>query len=139
MMYNYTTTALALDARMKILSYDAGEYLSNEMQSKIHTTSFKQAYIMIDDLFNELEAKEKSTLVEPWLAHIRTLEKKVEALEAKLEESTNHVTGLESKLNEKLKAPAVTNIEVPSSSKKPIAKPIAKQPLQVNPKSHTVS
>lgn len=84
MMYNYTNTAIALLVRMRLLSEDMGRHLSGELQSRIHTARYDDAFQMIDDLFTEIEKKGKKSLTEPWLKTINDLEKRITSLEKKI-------------------------------------------------------
>ena len=79
-MYNYTTTALVLLVRMKLLTPAAGKYLSDNLQSKIHTSRYNDSFAMVDEMLRELEAKDEDVLMQPWMAHIKQLEKRVDDL-----------------------------------------------------------
>jgi hypothetical protein len=83
-LFNYTTTAIVLLVRMKLLTEDAGKYLAENLQSKIHTSRYNDAFQMVDELLSELEAKEKYVLTEPWLPYTRRLERQIADLESRL-------------------------------------------------------
>lgn len=110
-MYNYSATLIALLVKMKLLTVEAGEYMNSELQSKIHTARFTEAQQIVQDLMDELDEKGEKFLSEPWMAHIRSLEKRVEGLEKHLLTRAEHaevynilanrVEGLEKQLSPK--------------------------------------
>jgi len=69
---------------MQLLTEEAGEHLNKELQSKIHTARFTEAQQIVQDLMDEVDEKGQKFLGEPWMAHIRSLERRVEALEKQL-------------------------------------------------------
>jgi hypothetical protein len=87
-MYNYTSTAISLLVRMKLLSPDAGRYLNENLQSKIHTARYDDSYDMVDQMLKDFEEKDKITLMEPWMPYIRKLEREIAQLEKKVTEAT---------------------------------------------------
>ena len=66
---------------MNLLTEEAGEYLNEELQSKIHTARYRDSLQIVQDLMDELAEKDKKFLIEPWMAYIRRLEKRVAELE----------------------------------------------------------
>ena len=69
---------------MQLLTPEAGKYLSDELQSKIHTGRYRDAYQMVDDMLRTFELKDKPVLEEPWLRHVRKLEARIDTLEKQL-------------------------------------------------------
>lgn len=84
-MYNYINTTLVLLVRLKLLTEDAGRHLSGELQSKIHTSRYDDAVQMLDGVLKNLEEKDKKVLAEPWMAHIRKLEEKLDTALSEIE------------------------------------------------------
>lgn len=80
-MYNYSATLIALLVKMKLLTEEAGEHLNKELQSKIHTARFTEAQQIVQDLMDEVDEKGDKFLGEPWMPHIRSLEKRLANLE----------------------------------------------------------
>jgi polyhydroxyalkanoate synthesis regulator phasin len=69
---------------MNLLTEEAGKYLSDNLQSKIHTSRYNDAFQMVDEMLQDLEDKDKVVLKEPWQAYIRRLEARIEKLEKQL-------------------------------------------------------
>ncbi len=80
-MYNYINTTISLLVKMGLLTEEAGQHLSVELGKKIHFDKYNQSFMTVEEVVNELEQKDKKFLAEPWMAHIRQLEKRVTDLE----------------------------------------------------------
>lgn len=118
-MYNYINTTISLLVKMGLLTEDAGQHLSVELGKKIHFDKYNQSFMTVEEVVNELEKKDKKFLVEPWMAHIRQLEKKVSELTEELEKNQKHYVYLLSELGKK-----VQSLEI-----KPSVKPLPKKDL----------
>ncbi len=90
-LYNYTNTTLALLVKMGLLTEEAGTYLSQELGKKIHFDRYKQSFETVEELAKELDEKQKKFLAEPWMVHIRNIERQLEAKDKELTELKTYV------------------------------------------------
>ena len=116
-MYNYINTTISLLVKMGLLTEDAGQHLSVELGKKIHFDKYNQSFMTVEEVVNELEKKDKKFLAEPWMAHIRQLEKKVAELTDQLSQHHELVAELGKK--------------VQALETKPAVKPLPKKELTV--------